>query len=79
MPLDSGWTAAARTLEVSRNDPGSEMRVRTISFFVDGVDCRRCAREVTSRLRDVASEIAFSQVAPAVPNQDHREPPLRSC
>lgn len=29
------------------------MRVRTTGFFVDGMVCRRCVREVTSRLRDV--------------------------
>lgn len=30
------------------------MTVRQIQLFVDGMSCRRCVREVTRRLRDVA-------------------------
>jgi copper chaperone CopZ len=50
--MDSGQTASRRRLRAQLLFL-CEAPVRTMTFVVDSLNCRRCVREVTARLRDV--------------------------
>src|SRR5690349_6157412 len=50
---DSRWTARRRTV-VSHPPRESEHEMSELILYVSGMSCRRCVREVTSRLRDVS-------------------------
>jgi copper chaperone CopZ len=51
--VDSRWTAP-RPIVFSHPPQESEHEMSELILYVSGMSCRRCVREVTARLRDVA-------------------------